>query len=545
MLLLLACGCAAPLPTPDEPGAGDSYRAALSGDAKGPRVREARERLEALEWDGARAAHTVFGYRRFLKEFGDSHHAPEARQLLEGLRWTAADRDGSETALAGYLDDEPRGAHADEAWARLSALRLAAALRTDSLPALRTWLAENPTAPGREKAQAALDDLDWRAAGDATAWRRYLDEHLDGAHRAEAQARLGKALRDEAELLEDEPRLRALNDPAADRIVYQRAAALLDEGWLAQLARKAGPHAAEASRDLAALRADPRRAALLESAAHKLYLPRATLDELPEAAPERARRLREWAGAFDGARLHRMLAETASPRASVALAALDGAEELLQGLPAAEARVRAERELATLQPLAVDAPQLAALAVLQLGLGRSEEALESARSAAARNPRCAPAMWLLARLEHEPALQQIALQGLRAQARALGASHAEAARAGDAAALAESCAALRASDRAAPLIPEARSEALSIRRQIEEGSRAAGARANVAPMRGEVDVFCSPPAKASSDQRLEAARALIAAGSPLARLALARAAARDPDARVRAAVQGAVALDLR
>ena len=540
--LLLASACAVPLPSPDQTGADDAYRAALSRDAKGPRVREARERLEALEWNEALAAHSVFGYRRFLKEFEDSRHAPEARQLLEGLRWTAAEKDGSEAALSGYLEDEPRGAHAGEAWARLSSLRLAAALRAQSAGALRTWRLDNPAAPGREKAQAALDDLEWRAAVDAPAVRRYLDAHLDGAHRKEAQQRLLKAQRDEAALLEDEPRLRALNDPAADRIAWQRAAALLDEGMLLRLARKSGPHAAEAARDLAELRKNGRRAALLESAAHRLYLPRATQDELPEAAPERAQRLREWAQALDGARLHRLLAEIASSRASVAMAALDGAEQVLQGLPAAEARVRAERELAVLGPLAVGAPQLAALAVLQLLAGRPEEALGSARSAAARDPRCAPAMWLAARLEPEKALQQIALQGLRTQGRELGAAHAEAARAGDAAALAESCAALRAADRAAQSIPEAGGEALAIRRQIEEGARALAARTAAS---ADLSLLCSPQAQASSAARLEAARALVAAGSPLARPALARAAVRDPDPEVRAAARGAVALEVK
>ena len=43
--------------------------------------------------------------------------------------------------------------------------------------------------------------------------------------------------------------------------------------------------------------------------------------------------------------------------------------------------------------------------------------------------------------------------------------------------------------------------------------------------------------------RLEAARALVDAATPLARPALERAAARDPDPRVRAAAQGAVALE--
>ena len=526
--MIVLCACAAPLPAPDEPGARDTYRALLDADAKGPRAREARERLEAAEWDNARAAHTIFAYRRFLKEFEDSRHAPEARQLLEGLRWTQADKDGSETALAAYVSDESRGAHAQEAWARLSSLRLLQAVQSGSAVSLRSWLAENPAAAGRDKAEKALDDADWSAAGDAAAWRKYLDDHLDGAHRREAQAHLDKALREEAELLEDEAALRKLGDPAAaDRLAYQRAAALLDEGKLAQLARRPGPFAGDAARDLAFLRKDSRRAALLEAAAHKLYLPRATLDELPEEAPRRALRLREWAAAFDGSRLHRMLAEMASPRAQVALAALDGAESLLKTLPDAEARVRAERELQSLAPIAVDAPQLTAVAVLQLALRRGDEALASARSAASRNPRSAPAAWLAARLESEKALQQIGLQILRAQSRELAAAHAEAARAGDAAALGELCAALRGAERAGEVIPEAKAEAVSIRRQIEEG-------------RGD----CAEKAFDFAEERVEAARALVAAGSPLARPALARAAARDPDQRVRAAAQGAVALDL-
>jgi hypothetical protein len=528
LLLLLVAGCAAPLPTPDKPGASDAYRAALDAQAKGPRAREARERLEVAEWDRARAAHTVFAYRRFLQEFSNSHHAGEARQFLEGLRWAQAEREGSQTALAAYLEDEPRGAHAANAWTLLSAQRLEEALRSGSAPALRAWLAENPGASGRDRALAALDEADWRTASDPPAVRRYLDEHLDGAHRPQAEARLSQAARDEAEILEDDQRLRALDPAAADRVIYERAAALLDEGRLAQLARRSGPHAADAARDLAALQKDPRRAAALEAAAHKLFLPRATLDELPEAAPDRARLLREWALALDGRRLHRMLAEIASPRAQVGLAALDGVQALLRGLPQVEARVRAARELAILRPLAVDAPQLTAVALLEEG----DAALQSARAAVGRNPRCAPAAWLAANLEKEPGLLQIASQTLRAQAASLSGAYQAAGRAGDASALGELCAALRAAQRAAEVLPEARPEAVAIWRLVEEGDRARGG--------GEACAGRVPPL---AEERLEAARLLAGAGTPLARAALVRAAARDPDDRVRAAARGAVALD--
>src|SRR5947209_5658461 len=164
----MLCACAATQPD----------RVAANGNPKDPRPREARQRVLESEWDGARQRHSIFAYRRFLDEFPDSPHQTEARKLLEGLRWEQAERDGGETALAGYLADEPRGAHAADAWSRVSALRLTKALSSQSAPLLRAWLAENPSSPGRDQALQAVDDADWRGAGDPAALRTYLAVHL-------------------------------------------------------------------------------------------------------------------------------------------------------------------------------------------------------------------------------------------------------------------------------------------------------------------------------------------------------------------------------
>ena len=295
---------------------------------------------------------------------------------------------------------------------------------------------------------------------------------------------------------------------------------VLDEGRLAQLARRGGPSAPAARSDLAGLRRDPRRAGALESAAARLYLPRATLDELPGAAPERARRLLEWAVALDGRRLHRLLAELGSPRAQVALAALDAAEALLAGLPAAESRLRAQREAAALRPLAQDAPQLAGLSLLELALGDASAALAAARAAAGRDPGCAPALWLAARLETEPGLRDLAGQNLRRQADALVQAFGPAA--SEPAAAGELCAALRAAELASAL-------------------GALGASGAALGARSRLQQPCPEAPGPNAPERLAGARALVASGSPLARAALARAAARDPDPAVRSAAQGALA----
>lgn len=546
IVLLCAAACAAPLPRPDEPGAREAYRSELAQGQKGPRARQARERLERAEYDDARSAHSIFAYRRFLDEFPDSHKAAEVRALLEGLRWAEAERHGTEAAWAGFLADEPSGPHAGQAWARLSAARLERVLQEGSAAALRGWLAQDPAAAGAERARAALDELDYRDAADPELLRAYLSGHPDGAHRKEAEARLERAAVDEALLLEDELRLRALNEPSADKLAYERAAALLDEGRLALLARRGGPFAARAAQDLAALRRDTHRAAALESAAHRLFLPRATLDELPQAGPARALALLAWARALDGGRLQRILAEVASPKAHVALAAVDAAEALLAGLPRAEAAVRAERALLALRPIAQAAPQLVQVALLERALGKARPALEAAREAASRDPRSAPAAWLAAQLEEEagePAVVLLAAQALRSQATWLAAAHAEAAQGGDASAAHELCAAARAGERAAALLksPEAQADALSLRRRAEEAQRSAAVACEGDGARPE----SSAAFAALAGERRLAARELAAARSSLAEAALARAAARDPDPAVRAEALAARASLLR
>lgn len=522
-LLLCLCACAAPLPRSDAPGASEVYWRELAAHPTGPRAREAREKLEQAQYAAARTVHTIFAYRRFLDEFPDSRKAPEVRTLLEGLRWSEAERDGSDAALSGFLADEPQGPHAQAAWAQLSALRLEAALRDGGAPALREWLALHPGAAGRERAQQALDEADFAAAKEPDALRAYLEAHPDGAHRREAGERLARADRQEALVLEDEQRLRALKDPAADQLAFARAAALLDEGRLRQLARRAGPHAQQAAALVAELRRDPRRAGALEQAAQRLFLPRATLDALPESGPARAAALRGWAAALDGERLPRLLAELASARADVSLAALDAAQALLAGLPPGERALRAQRALLQLQPRAQAAPQLAQVAVLQQALGRGAEALATARAAAGADAHCTVALWLSAQLEKERGEPVLAAQALRAQARALAEAHAAGAQAGDAGAAREVCAAARAARAAAELLQseEARADAAALSRRAEEGERAAG-------------ISCAAPEANDAAARRAAARVLAEARSPLSRAALERAAARDPDAAVRA-----------
>ena len=144
--------------------------------------------------------------------------------------------------------------------------------------------------------------------------------------------------------------------------------------------------------------------------------------------------------------------------------------------------------------------------------------MATARRAAARDPHSSPALWLAAELEREPALAAAASQALAKHAREIVDAHGAAARNGEPAAMTELCAAAM----------EARKEGAAILRQSEEGARGT-----------------DPCALPVAEDRRAAARALAAAGTPLARAALARAAARDPDPEVRAAASAGQAAAAR
>jgi len=430
----LALACGHKEPTPDAPGAADYYRSRLADSPKGSRATEYRDALESAEFAEAQAKGTVLGFRTFLSEFPDGPHQRQARTLLEALRWNDAVADGSEGALQGFLADEPKGAHADEAWSRIAELQLRAALASQSAPQLRAWLAAHPNAAGRDRAAAALAAADFRAATGAplhlrrALLRSYLSEHPDGAQRGEAESLEASASVEEAALLGDELELRAwvrAGSAEAKRalagLALADAASRLDAGELAELARGAdSPEARRAAKLLASLHKLGGRAKDASAQARALRLPSAhdSASERPSAPRERARALRDAALSLDGRELAPLLSEMSAASPWVAEAALESALYLARSLPAEEARVRAARAAAALQPIAQDGPHLAALAIALYAQGDGAAALAQARAAAARDPRSLIALIVAAKLEAEQGELPLTLVSSRALARA-------------------------------------------------------------------------------------------------------------------------------
>ena len=546
---LVLSACAGSLPAPDQPGAAQAYRAELAKDPKGDRVKPLREGLEAAEYESAKRAHTILAYRRFLSEFPGSPFTVEARARLEALRWNEAEAAGSDSALAGFLADEPAGAHAAEAWEKLAALRLQAALKANTEESLRGWLQANPTAAGRDQAMAALDEAQFAAvqqqAGSSglPGLRAYLADHPEGRHRAQAQQRLLEAEIAEAALLEDEQRLGALarsGGAAAARTALEairsaRTAALDPEGG------------------------DERTLA----AAHALFLPQPTSEELPADAVDRARVLRSWAVAADGARLGRLLTELGATRAQVGLTALESAQDLIAALPPAERQARATRLLESLRPKAQAPPLLVAVSLLEEAAGHQPEALAQARAGLSRDRTSLVAGARAVALEAaagDPPLALFAVQTLLTAAQAWTDVHADAAsplpdRLPDGTALLELCASAQVVRVAAaalahprlaaePGVTEAKGRAAriaaSIASRLAEGEQIRQAARKEFTTCAALSAESAEAASLATGRRRAAVHELLAAG-PLGRAALERARRRDPDPEVQRLLNSASA----
>lgn len=247
-LLLVSCATAAPPPPShaDAAGALRAQRALADNDFERALI---SEELAAVEIERARAAHTVFAYRRFLEEFPTGREATTARALLESLRFDEAKQKNTPLAWESFLAEHSNGAHAVEARERLGALAADAAVESGDLMKVRDVLSRYPEHPRRQELVALEDRLAFAEAkaGTLAQLEAYLAQHPLGAHRVEALDL--REQREHAILLGagdlEQARRRASADPSGrsqglvDEILYRNAMGTLDLTALDALARDA------------------------------------------------------------------------------------------------------------------------------------------------------------------------------------------------------------------------------------------------------------------------------------------------------------------
>lgn len=199
----------------------EAYRAFLAAHPRDREAPAARARLAHLEFERARRAHTIAGYKRFLDAFPDEADSDAARARLETMRFDAACALDTPVAYRQFLQVEPSGAHHLEAEKRLRAAELKALAKKGDLASLESKLKRSDD-PRWPKVEAELDDrrFEKARANGAAALFTYLDDFPAGAHRTDAETIL-ESLKIEGLLFDGqlkEARAEIAKSPLAKRI---------------------------------------------------------------------------------------------------------------------------------------------------------------------------------------------------------------------------------------------------------------------------------------------------------------------------------------
>ncbi|MBX7102355.1 MAG: HEAT repeat domain-containing protein, partial [Myxococcaceae bacterium] len=192
MVLLVGCR-EGPFAAAAKQDTAQGWREFISRNPDDDRLAEAQDRLTELEFDEARAAHSVVAYKRFLDAHPGAPQQPAALALLEGLRFQAASAAGTAAGWRQFLRDHPDGARSADASAQLKALEARRWLTEEDPAALEALVKAAPATEAGVQAAEKLEALAWSRAATPSAFQAYLDAYPAGSHRDQAKAKLLEA----------------------------------------------------------------------------------------------------------------------------------------------------------------------------------------------------------------------------------------------------------------------------------------------------------------------------------------------------------------
>jgi len=167
-----------------------AYAAFVANNPEHGKVRVARVRAEALDWEATIEADTADAYALFIATHPTSPHVLDARERGEVVAWEEAVADGSVAALEGYLARYGSGDHEREARERIEDAWYEQSREDDTVDSWSRYLVRYPVGRYVDEARRRRDALGWEAttsAGTPSAYRAYLRQHPRGTHRQEAR----------------------------------------------------------------------------------------------------------------------------------------------------------------------------------------------------------------------------------------------------------------------------------------------------------------------------------------------------------------------
>ncbi len=120
-------GCANEYTAYDEATTADTveaYVAFLEQYPDGVNASAARQRLDEIDWEAAKAEHSAGAYEEYLRAHPDGKFVEKASLEAPKMAWQAADYSSDPAQVQGFLDQYGHGAYGKKATERLALLEL-------------------------------------------------------------------------------------------------------------------------------------------------------------------------------------------------------------------------------------------------------------------------------------------------------------------------------------------------------------------------------------------------------------------------------------
>lgn len=143
-------------------------------------TREARARIEALEWHEALNTDTIDGFKKFLEKYPESKFLPQAHEKVEYLEWQKVQAENSYAAYNEFMRHYPQSTFVEEA---KEEILWKIVYSEDTTEAYQNFLALYPEGKHADEARNKIEVHVWNSAeNDNTidAYRYYLHHYPAG-----------------------------------------------------------------------------------------------------------------------------------------------------------------------------------------------------------------------------------------------------------------------------------------------------------------------------------------------------------------------------
>jgi outer membrane protein assembly factor BamD (BamD/ComL family) len=179
---------------PARTGTRDAYEAWLAKHPDGPWAQEARDAIDAIDWEAAKADGSELAYRQYIHDHPEGLHVRQAAFLVEHDAYTKVMDRPTRERWVEFLKRFDEGTYANEARLQIETIDWRAAQKADTPAAYRAFLEKHPKGRNVAQAEQREEDRTFEKAAAVLSeggLKAYLERWPDGRFVNEAHALMG------------------------------------------------------------------------------------------------------------------------------------------------------------------------------------------------------------------------------------------------------------------------------------------------------------------------------------------------------------------